>query len=248
MSFIPPERFASNGKSPLSPIKTNPAMSSLSVIYDKNMLDLEIKKGELLGQKGANKQLYLYKSCHACAVLLEIGRLREKTFRLMGLGTGKTYDLDNYDFYYDHLILWDDHEKIIIGAYRLMPCAEVLETLKSDVEPPLYTQTIFQYSETFREEYFSQTVEIGRIFIRSSHWGTSSLNYLWFGMAYYFARVPALKYFLCALSIPAEFSDAQKSVMVNFLTSNLLMVIIWQQLVTLIKLNVKILVLAKSLP
>ncbi len=40
-------------------------------------------------------------------VLLEIGRLREVTFRSVGEGTGKSRDLDHRDEFYSHLFLWD---------------------------------------------------------------------------------------------------------------------------------------------
>jgi hypothetical protein len=45
-------------------------------------------------------------------VLLEIGRLRELTFRSVGEGTGKALDIDEFDQYYYNLFIWD--KKIII--------------------------------------------------------------------------------------------------------------------------------------
>ena len=41
----------------------------------------------------------------------EIGRLREVTFRAVGEGTGKAYDLDEYDVYYHQLVLLNHAEK-----------------------------------------------------------------------------------------------------------------------------------------
>ena len=52
-------------------------------------------------------------------VMDEIGRLRELTFRAVGEGTGQHKDLDVYDRYYRHLVLWDDAALEIAGAYRL---------------------------------------------------------------------------------------------------------------------------------
>ena len=52
-------------------------------------------------------------------LLPEIGRLREVTFRAVGEGTGNDVDLDKYDRYYEHLILWDEEKEQVAGAYRL---------------------------------------------------------------------------------------------------------------------------------
>jgi putative hemolysin len=49
----------------------------------------------------------------------EIGRLREATFREVGEGTNKSTDIDEYDFYYYHLLIWDHDERKIVGAYRI---------------------------------------------------------------------------------------------------------------------------------
>ena len=51
--------------------------------------------------------------------LREIGRLREQTFRLSGEGTGCAYDLDRFDNWYHHLLLWNREKSKIVGEYRL---------------------------------------------------------------------------------------------------------------------------------
>jgi len=183
---------------------------------DRLQLETELKAGMLLGSKGLDKQIYLYASNRITCVLEEIGRLREQTFRCIGLGTGKDCDLDQYDISYDHLVLWDDQAKEIVGSYRLKPCAEA-KSLPGN-ETGLYTQSIYQLSDKFIQEYFVETVEIGRVFIQEKYWGTRSLDYLWYGMAYYFELKPHLRYFICALSIPPNFSPYAKQIMVDFYT------------------------------
>lgn len=44
-------------------------------------------------------------------LLREIGRLREISFREIGEGTDQEIDLDRYDKFYRHLILWDNFQK-----------------------------------------------------------------------------------------------------------------------------------------
>jgi putative hemolysin len=53
------------------------------------------------------------------AVIEEIGRLREVTFRAVGEGTGKSIDLDRFDAHYLHLFVWNRERQEIVGAYRL---------------------------------------------------------------------------------------------------------------------------------
>jgi hypothetical protein len=38
-------------------------------------------------------------------LIREIGRMREVTFRAVGEGTNRATDLDEYDFYYHHLVI-----------------------------------------------------------------------------------------------------------------------------------------------
>ena len=51
-------------------------------------------------------------------LLLELGRLRELTFRQAGEGTGKRLDLDSFDAYYWHVLLWHKTKHELVGAYR----------------------------------------------------------------------------------------------------------------------------------
>jgi hypothetical protein len=44
--------------------------------------------------------------------------MREITFRAAGEGTGKHSDLDAYDGYYWHLLLWHKTRQELVGAYR----------------------------------------------------------------------------------------------------------------------------------
>ena len=44
-------------------------------------------------------------------LLLEIGRLREMTFRTVGEGTGKAVDIDRFDHSYTHLFIWNREKK-----------------------------------------------------------------------------------------------------------------------------------------
>ena len=72
----------------------------------------------------ANHEIYIINHLNSPNTLLEIGRLRELTFRMAGGGTGKDLDLDDFDTrseaYYNQLIVWDPDALEIIGGYRFI--------------------------------------------------------------------------------------------------------------------------------
>lgn len=164
-----------------------------------------------LGQTSDNKTIYLYQSDQETPLLLEIGRLRELTFRAVGEGSGTACDLSEFDFYYDHLVLFDHSANVIVGSYRLIPCRRALALKK-----PLYTESLFELSDTFKSQYFSQAVEMGRSFIQPDYWGSRSLDYLWYGIAAYFLQFDDMRYFLGAISISDDYPLQAKELLVHF--------------------------------
>jgi len=52
-------------------------------------------------------------------VLTELGRLREISFRAAGEGTGRARDLDQFDQWYRHLLVWNSERAEIAAAYRV---------------------------------------------------------------------------------------------------------------------------------
>ena len=85
----------------------------------RSSLREELRASERLGTTTDGKEIYLVDPEISPTVLKEVGRLREYTFRKVGEGTGTRRDLDKYDEYYAHLILWDDEALEIAGAIGL---------------------------------------------------------------------------------------------------------------------------------
>lgn len=173
-----------------------------------NILQMQAKK---LGQTADNKVIYLYQSDVVTPLLLEIGRLRELTFRAVGEGSLRDCDISEFDFYYDHLILFDESAQVIVGSYRLIPCSRAQAMKK-----PLYTESLFDLSDEFKAQYFPESVEMGRSFIQPDYWGTRSLDYLWYGIAAYFLQCGGVRYFLGAISISKDYSQYAKELLVHF--------------------------------
>lgn len=184
--------------------------------FDPIKVEGQLKQqGHLLGKTGDEKWIFCYQSNTDTDVLLELGRLRELSFRAVGEGTGKACDVNRYDYYYDHLILWDDVKKIIVGSYRMITGEKAMQ-LANEHPEPLYIQSLFNLSEEFKQKYFPQSVEMGRSFIQPDYWGTRSLDYLWYGIAAYFVQYPQLRYFLGAISITHDYPQPAKELLVDF--------------------------------
>lgn len=178
---------------------------------DRQALKQELRDAELLGETGDGKKIYLFDHRSDSAVMSEVGRLREIAFRTVGEGTGEKTDLDHYDHYYRHLILWDDEELEIVGAYRL---AEV-HKLIDHPEQPIYSATLFNYSEQMRP-YFEQGIELGRSFVQPKYWGKRSLDYLWYGIGAYLRQHPQIRYMFGPVSLSNTYPKRAKDLLVWF--------------------------------
>ena len=150
-------------------------------------------------------------------ILQEIGRLRETTFREIGEGTNKSIDLDEYDTFYQHMFLWDDIAKKVVGAYRMGIGNEIFEARGVD---GFYINTLFKI-EPELNKMMKSSIEMGRAFIRKEYQQKPMpLFLLWKGIIHVTLRFPNLKYLLGGVSISNQFSDFSKSIMIEFMKSN----------------------------
>ncbi len=86
---------------------------------DRRLLKRELNNNSMIGKIKDGMKIFLTTKNESPHVVNEIARLREITFRKVGEGTGKKMDLDKYDGYYSHLIIWDENELEIVGSYRI---------------------------------------------------------------------------------------------------------------------------------
>lgn len=172
-----------------------------------------LQQGELLGETHDGKKIILFDFEPDSAVMHEIGRLREISFRQVGEGTGKGRDLDRYDRDCRHLVLWDEEDLEIAGAYRL---AEVKNLMEKDDSRGIYSQTLFQYDTDKMQPYFEQGIELGRSFVNPKYWGKRSLDYLWYGIGAYLNRYPNIRYLFGPVSLSNTYPDSAKALIVHF--------------------------------
>ena len=148
--------------------------------------------------------------------LLEIGRLREFTFRGAGEGTGFATDLDVFDRHYEHLLLWNREKREIAGAYRLARTDEILER-----QGPrgLYTSTLFRLHPNFYDA-ICPALELGRSFVRPEYQkGYLPLLLLWKGLAHYVAANPRYRILFGPVSISKDYTPSSRALMTGFLRS-----------------------------
>lgn len=150
-------------------------------------------------------------------LLHEIGRLREITFREVGEGTNNSIDLDKYDKYYYHLMLWDNSEKRLAGAYRMGLGKDIFK--KHGING-FYIQSLFRI-EPELHPMMQETVEMGRAFISKEYQQKPMpLFLLWKGIVHVTLRFPNYKYLMGGVSISNQFSEFSKSLMIEFMKSH----------------------------
>ncbi len=163
----------------------------------------------------ANYQCYLAEASEIPIAMIELGRRREEAFRATGEGSNKAIDVDEYDEYYKHLILWDAKRKRIAGAYRLGIGSEIFESHGGT--QGFYTSSLFTYSEEFNDT-LKETVELGRSFVSLEYQKEAlPLMLLLKGLMHSMMRYPDAKYFIGPVSISNSYPKFYQSLMVYYL-------------------------------
>ena len=178
----------------------------------RQLLKKELLAAESLGETTDKKQIYLVDYEKAPALMNEIGRLREYSFRKVGEGSGKYKDLDKYDEHYQHLVLWDDQDLEVVGAYRLGECNYILSCVGKE---GLYLNELCEMSEA-HDPYLMEAVELGRSFVQPRYWGSRALDYLWQGIGAYLHHNPQVRYLMGPVSISASYPKSARDAIVYF--------------------------------
>jgi putative hemolysin len=178
----------------------------------------QLPANRCLAQNG-ELAVYLGTARECPHLLHEVGRLREITFRQVGEGTNKSLDLDRFDDYYWHLLLWHRARRQLVGAYRAGSTAEILP--KYGVAG-LYTSTLFRYDEQIFQK-LGPAMELGRSFVRPEYQRQyAPLLLLWKGIAGLVALKPEIPVLFGAVSISNDYSQAAREMMYHFFASRIL--------------------------
>ena len=176
----------------------------------------ELKKamraGERIGTTPDGKVIFLFETIESSPLIREIGRLREITFRAVGEGTGKRRDIDHFDEYYHHLLLWDEEALEIAGAYRFVDAEKIVEQKGTS---GLYSGSLFNLDK--QKCYFLEnSLELGRSFVQQKYWGKRSLDYLWYGIGAFITRNPQYRYLFGPVSISNMMPQLAKELLIYF--------------------------------
>lgn len=171
----------------------------------------------LLAQN-AEFAVYLAQADETPRLLQEVGRLREVTFRQAGEGTGKSRDLDRFDSYYWHMLLWHKTRRELVGGYRAGNTAEILA---HHGVSGLYTSTLFHYDARLFEK-IGPSLELGRSFIRAEYQRQyAPLLLLWKGIGKLVATHPEIPILFGAVSVSNDYSAASREMIYRFFESRI---------------------------
>lgn len=169
--------------------------------------------------KGENSPLTVFaaEAKRIPLLLKEIGIQRERAFRAVGEGTGNACDLDQYDEWYVHLIMWDQKKRRLAGAYRIGH-TDVIQ--KERGFQGIYNAQFFHFKRKIRK-ILQSGLEMGRAFITPEYQrNASSLDTLWMGIGRYLNKHPNYRYLYGTVSISQNYSDASRSLILSFLRQN----------------------------
>jgi putative hemolysin len=150
-------------------------------------------------------------------LILEIGRLREVTFRDIGEGTNKSIDLDQYDIHYNHLIIWDNIKMQLAGSYRIGKGKDILNQYG---KKGFYLNSLFRIKKGFIP-VLNESLELGRSFlVKEYQRHPLSLMMLWKGILCFLLKNPEYRFLIGPVSISNDFSIKSKSLIVQFVRKN----------------------------
>ncbi len=200
-------------------------MKDIIAPVSKEALLAELTPDKLMRKtnKGDN-EIYIITHQDSPNVMLEIGRVRELTFRDAGGGMGDEVDIDDYDICqdpYKQLIVWDPQALEIIGGYRYILCKDVPIDENGIVH--LATTHLFNFSDKFIKEYLPYTLELGRSFVQphyqSSKAGAKALfalDNLWDGLGALIVDHPEIKYFFGKVTMYTHFHMQARNLIMYF--------------------------------
>jgi putative hemolysin len=186
---------------------------------DKEVINREIEqvRDDYFLFRSSNFSVYCIPSSKIPNILRELGRLREITFREIGEGTNRSLDVDEFDLYYYQLIIWDEEEKRIAGAYRVGKGEDIINQYGI---AGFYLNTLFRIKEKFTP-VLKESLELGRSFIVKEYQRKPlSLFLLWKGILYFLIKNPEYRYLIGPVSISGDFSESSKSMIVTFIEQN----------------------------
>lgn len=200
-------------------------MAKLISAIDKSLILNELEGKLLCKTQKANNEIYVINAHNAPNTIKEIGRLRELSFRNSGGGSGKSYDLDDYDFLEkpsEQLIVWNPDKNEIVGGYRFIYGKNAIMGKQGKPLTPM--SHIFDCSQKFINEYLPYTIELGRAFIQPKYQSYKggikslySLDNLWDGIGAIIGVYDDIRYLVGKITIYPQMQIEARYAIIFFL-------------------------------
>ena len=203
-------------------------MKDLLTPIDRELIKAELTDDKLLRTTNkAGNLIYLTTASESPNIMKEIARIRELAFRLCGAGSGKVFDMDEFDWAerpYKQLFVWYPQNEEIVGGYRLIFGNEV--KINENGQPDLVTAGMYKFSEKFIKEYLPSTIELGRSFVHPDYQATKmgskslySLDNLWDGLGAITVLRPDMKYFFGKVTVYPSYDEVARECIFTFLNT-----------------------------
>lgn len=189
--------------------------------------ELTLDKRLRMTNKSGN-EVYVVTWHDAPHVVREIGRLREIAFRAAGGGTGKSFDLDEFDTCdncYKQILVWDPETEEIVGGYRYILGKDW--KIAPDGQPILATSHMFRFSERFMKDYAPWTIELGRSFVTVEYQSTLrgrkgifALDNLWDGLGAIVVIEPTIRYLFGKFTMYPSYDRMARDMILYFLNKH----------------------------
>lgn len=180
--------------------------------------------GKVRNTRKGDNEIYLINHKNAPNTVLEIGRLREVTFRASGGGTGLSVDLDEFDtgdFAYEQLIVWSPEDQEIVGGYRFAFCSKAID---EEGKIHLSTAHYFDFSSQFVDEYLPFTIELGRSWVQPNFQptvnprkGLFALDNIWDGLGVLVKEHPEIRYFFGKVTMYPNYDTQSRDYLLHFM-------------------------------
>ncbi len=193
---------------------------------ERALLERELTEHKFVrNTNNGNNRIYIFVAHDSPALMRELGRLREITFRDAGGGTGKALDIDEFDTA-EHpvhqLIVWNPADREIIGGYRFAHGEDILCAGEGCVNSA--TAELFHFSPTFIKDFLPYSIELGRSFVQPEYQptvnlkkGMYSLDNLWDGLGAIVVENPDVKYFFGKMTMYPDYNKTARDIVLYFL-------------------------------
>ena len=193
---------------------------------DPELLRKELtEERKLCNTNKAGNEIYVFTAAEAPNLMLEVGRLREVSFRREGGCSGLSADIDEFDRMetpYKQIIVWDPDASAIIGGYRYILGPDV--RLDGNGQPVLATSHMFRFSDEFLKDYLPHTMELGRSFVtpeyQSSKAGAKALfalDNLWDGITAVIMAHPQIMFLFGKMTMYPSYDASARDLLLHFL-------------------------------